>query len=450
MKKVNVILIALILLTANRSFSDFKFYYDICPFKYDDDRLYFEMYYSFSQTQLKFLKTGAGYEADGFIELDIRNLANNEYVIQKQFKVPIAVQDTTGYNRSSSLTGQINFLLDSGKYSMKILASDFNDPSDSGVYEKNLQLVRFAPGKLSMSGIQLCSNILKSSEKQSPFYKNTLEVIPNPTCLFGSNLTTLFYYYEIYNLTKENITENYKVVTQICDLNNNSIVSSEKEYSVKNSSSVEYGSFDVAALKTNSYKVIVKVLNDKNELILSNQKSFYIYNKDTSSTTSLDFENSYLLSEYAGYTEEQLDKEFSYALYIASDVEREQFDNIKNLEGKRKFMYNFWSNKQISKKDYMNRVNYANAKLTYAYKEGYKTDRGRVFCIYGKPDDIDRYPFQPDTREYEIWTYNAIQGGVIFVFIDISNDGGDYVLTHSTAQNEVRNDNWQDKVRIVR
>lgn len=98
----------------------------------------------------------------------------------------------------------------------------------------------------------------------------------------------------------------------------------------------------------------------------------------------------------------------------------------------------------------MNRVKFANGHFRYDFKDGYLTDRGRIYCLYGKPSQIDKYPFQGDTREYEIWHYDAIQGGVIFAFIDLSNDGGNFVLVHSTALNEVHNDNWMDKIQIIK
>lgn len=44
-------------------------------------------------------------------------------------------------------------------------------------------------------------------------------------------------------------------------------------------------------------------------------------------------------------------------------------------------------------------------------------------------------------RPHEIWRYDNIQGGVIFVFVDI--DGTEnFVLVHSTALYEIRNENW--------
>lgn len=178
-------------------------------------------------------------------------------------------------------------------------------------------MVRFPADKISMSGIQLCNDIQKSTDTKSVFYKNTLEVIPNPMGVFGNNLTSLNYYFELYNLTKANLTENFSIVSQITDLNDKPLKTNEKKIKIKSDSRVEYGSFDVKDLKSNTYKLMVNVLDDKNNQLLSNQKEFRIYNTDTTSAY-MDFENSYLLSEYANYTEDELNSEFRYATYLAN------------------------------------------------------------------------------------------------------------------------------------
>lgn len=38
--------------------------------------------------------------------------------------------------------------------------------------------------------------------------------------------------------------------------------------------------------------------------------------------------------------------------------------------------------------------------------------------------------------------------GLYLFFIDNSSGFGDYVLVHSTAQNEPRDDDWRDKINI--
>lgn len=91
---------------------------------------------------------------------------------------------------------------------------------------------------------------------------------------------------------------------------------------------------------------------------------------------------------------------------------------------------------------YLARVAHANATYSNLGREGYRTDRGRVFIQYGAPDDYERHPNESDMKPYEIWSYNDIQGGVIFAFVQ-RNQGGDYELVHSNHRNELHDENWQ-------
>jgi hypothetical protein len=75
-------------------------------------------------------------------------------------------------------------------------------------------------------------------------------------------------------------------------------------------------------------------------------------------------------------------------------------------------------------------------------KEGWQTDRGRVYILYAEPDEIERFPNSGDSKPYEIWHYNQIESGVIFVFID-RNGFGDYQLVHSTKRGELQDESWQ-------
>jgi hypothetical protein len=109
-------------------------------------------------------------------------------------------------------------------------------------------------------------------------------------------------------------------------------------------------------------------------------------------------------------------------------------------------MYEFWRRRPDSpREEYLKRVAYSNNNFQVMGREGYKTDRGRVYIVYGPPDDIERHPNDSNARPYEIWTYNNIQGGVIFVFV-LRQIGGEYELVHSTHRNELHDENWQQYV----
>ncbi|MEJ2542771.1 MAG: GWxTD domain-containing protein [Calditrichaceae bacterium] len=76
-------------------------------------------------------------------------------------------------------------------------------------------------------------------------------------------------------------------------------------------------------------------------------------------------------------------------------------------------------------------------------REGWKTDRGRVFLIYGDPDEYERFPSSMDALPYIIWHYYDLEGSQIFVFTDL--DGfGDYRQIHSSYRKELQNPNWQN------
>lgn len=454
--KSALILFVNALMIRNAYCDEFRFEYDYCAFRYDNQKLYLEFYYSFNQQQLLFIKSDNGYEADGELDLEVLDKDENKTVIQKRYKVPVNVQDTLGYNKSAKLTGQVNFLLDSGNYVFKIKAADFNNPADSAVFEDNLDLNKFPLNSVSLSCIQVSNNIKRSADKNSVFYKNTLEIVPNPDRLFGNNLSTLYYYFEVYNLKKGNITNDYFIESDITDLNSNKLKTEVKKFILKNESKVEYGSFDISDLPTNSYILDISVIDDKNKTVVKNSKKFFVYNSDTSFVNYEKYSGNYLYSEYANYSDEQLDNEFSEAKYIATNAEKEQFENLKNITAKRKFMYDFWKSrdpvpntpKNEFKLEYFSRIAYANANFKYNFKEGWQTDRGRIYVTYGKPDDIERHPFEAEQRAYEIWQYYSLEGGVEFVFVDMSNAMNDYGLVHSTARNELRDDNWKSRLRI--
>lgn len=427
---------------------DFRFDYDYCAFRYDDSRLLLEFYYSFYQNQLIFLKSEKGYEADGELNLDIYDQSLNKAIVEKTFKVPVIILDTAGYNKNNTLTGQINILLDSGQYVFKIFATDFNKPSDTAKYQDIVNLSRFPDSTMCTSGIQLSTKIEKSSDTKGVFYKNTLEILPNPLRLFGNNISKLYYYFELYNIRKESISEEYSIVSKITDLNENIIKSLSKKYKIQHDSKVDYGSFDITDLKTDSYKLIIEVHNDKDSVTLKSQKKFIIFNTDSNSVMNQPVKDDYLLSEYAKYTDQQINEEFAYVIYIASDVEKEQFEMLNTIESKRKFMFLFWKNKNVPKLEYFQRIKYANQNYKSDFTPGWKTDRGRIFCTYGKPDNVDKFPFEPDQRAYEIWNYDSIQGGILFIFADLTDATGNYGLINSTAINEFRDDNWKDKLKL--
>jgi GWxTD domain-containing protein len=93
--------------------------------------------------------------------------------------------------------------------------------------------------------------------------------------------------------------------------------------------------------------------------------------------------------------------------YLTSTIE---FNDLINQTNKKLAVDNFWlqasGNVQTARelvRIYYNRVFYANYYFT-SYKEGWKTDRGMMFIVYGPPNSLSK------TADTEIWTYYRKRG----------------------------------------
>src|SRR5690606_32390694 len=86
---------------------------------------------------------------------------------------------------------------------------------------------------------------------------------------------------------------------------------------------------------------------------------------------------------------------------------RQEIERLKNSRGdKRQFdrtILNITGNSERAKnfmRSYFRRVEEAN-ELFASYKEGWKTDRGMVYIILGRPAEVYRF------EDREVWNYNA-------------------------------------------
>lgn len=117
--------------------------------------------------------------------------------------------------------------------------------------------------------------------------------------------------------------------------------------------------------------------------------------------------------------------------YIATGEEYNQLRAALPQERERLFK-DFWKKRDPTPdteenellEEYFRRVEYANEKFA-THRPGWETDRGRIYLVYGEPTDVERHPFEANSRPYEIWFYSQIARR--FVFVDYTGFG-DYTL----------------------
>ena len=128
-----------------------------------------------------------------------------------------------------------------------------------------------------------------------------------------------------------------------------------------------------------------------------------------------------------------IDLAIEECIYKAKDSEMSYMREAKTPEEKQKRFLEFWRKRDPNPNTprnekmeaYFARVDYANRNFKH-YLEGWRTDRGMVYILFGPPDNVDRHPFDIDAKPYDVWSYYDLNH--TFVFVD-ETGFGDYRLT---------------------
>jgi GWxTD domain-containing protein len=419
--------------------------FDYARFRDTDSTEYLELYFACFPQLVTVGRTADGFA--GYLNLSItfREKSGGTGPEPRRAVIPVLVKDTSGAEYRNTLVTQMGLMLGGGSYVMTVLATDSLAPS-----RRDSVAIEFAVGRpssgITTSDIELCSNIRRSTNTGDPFYKNSHEVVPNPTLLFGSvNYPVIFHYVELYGLDPG---QTYTIKTVLADAGGKPLqeTSRQRKYGVINA--VEVGTTNATKLASGKYRFQLYILDALSRPLARTEKSFYTYNPQMAAPTVSEG----VMQETAltGLTAEELDQEFEYARYHATQDEIRTFSQITSESGKREFLGTFWSgvaagklgHSPITRAEYLLRVKRSNDRYRALSREGWKTDRGRVLLLYGEPDEIDRHPSSERGKPYEMWNFFQVENGVVFIFVDRTGFG-DYVLVHSTKRGELRDDDWQ-------
>lgn len=432
--------------------SNFGFEFDFAQFGYDSASNYVEFYYSFNQGDLTINKTDTSNFVQADLKISIIDTVSGKILVDKDWKVVNEIKDTSSANKG--LIGVLGFVITHGVYRLNVTGGDAVNTEHKKSITDYLNVAPLWKNKVAISDLQFATRIIPDSpNKKSIFYKNTYEVIPSIINVFGEGQPVLFYYMELYNL--QSLPKSDIKLESVVYNSKGKIVSTKiKTIDNKINSRVEVGTVVINKYPTDSYTLTEALLDSAANIGISSSKRFYVYNPSVAqSDTNYNNNTSSLASEFNVMSEDEIDNIFNESKYIATNNEIKQYKSLETLEGKRKFLYEFWKARDTKPEtsmneayeDYMNRVQKCNERFSNMGREGWKSDRGRVFLLYGEPSEIERFPNQQNTKPYEVWHYNDIQGGVIFIFADLTGFS-QYTLIHSTMRGELRDDNWMQRI----
>ena len=440
-----------------------ELYLDYAPFVYSEEENLLELYLAVGAATLDYTEREGSFTASLPLSIALRPTASNapagvneDAVYEQETELTFSVADTMGLDQGQYFVEMFRTVVPPGEYALTVVA-----PADAemGRPEVALQLDPMVPSFEQRSGTQLSGIMLASSiergEEGGRFVKSGLEVVPNPNGLYGAGQDQVFYYAEAYNLPGD--ADDYTLLAYISETNQPTPVAGFERRTSRPVASpdVLIGRFAIDTLPSGSYFLHLVALDENNEALAEQSKKFFVFNPDVEQP-NIAVDEGFETSFYAVMGAEEVTENLQHARIIASARELEQMKRLESLDAQREFLAAFWQRRDPdsnpstnpARRDFYERLRFAEDRYETAFREAYETDRGRILLKYGYPAEVTPNPFSQNLVPHEIWRYENIpgEGRAEFVFAD--RDGtSEYRLIHGTTTGEVSAPDWQRQLQ---
>lgn len=433
-----------------------NFHMDVCRFY--NKRLaktIAELYFAVDGTSIGYKKDKDGmFQASVNINWQLQQVNGNDSIdiagdnYNLQWGDSERLADTTLADRRKTLFNMQQVDLDPGEYILRSIVVDNYSPSGSKRMAINeFEIADISPGEFAFSDIKWVAQD-NSNDKLNTRH----DLIPLVTNDAFIDQDSIVFFQEIYNsdqvfegafFYRAHITQNDNVLW-------NYEVIKKRTPNYFNAIPVK---IMIPKLKSNTYHLHIELLNEKNRPIKSYKKKFFVYNSRVEPEFDQIVASNRETDMFNKYSEEQLDYYIQTLTHRSTEQEQNFTKVLSTKEHKKSYLYS-WLEKRKDNPDqkildlwngHQHALEYVNQQFESAWKEGWQTDRGRVFMRFGIPSDVERYPAEASTIPYEIWRYDRLgtQSNVIFIFYDSDLASNDYALLHSSKYGEVNNPRWK-------
>jgi GWxTD domain-containing protein len=424
---------------------------------YPDPRLAPDIYVEFSfalhRSDFEFLvdDSGSGNLVAGiFAELLVTDTAGNRVDSTSTYFLTRAADEEDAAREDVRLFNRLSLALPPGIYSGELTVIDAVSKRSGAFLYDRLEIDSSITDRLNVSSAELAYNIKvlegDADESKSRLVKNGRVVIPNPMGIFSERDSVLYVYAELYNLKyTEGRSDTFTVQYQVLDKNDSLFENFGITSTVMpGSTAVICNYLNIADYIPGRYGLNLIVADLASGTVDTSRSRFVIFPQkgDLPGVVKYSIKHPY---DTAG-----IEVKMRLVKYL---MEPQQLLMLEGLidAGKVRFIDQFFRDKDPDPRtvenefldDVYRRYIYANdnfSTLPEAY-DGWQTDRGRVLMQYGPWDDREELLAPAYGKPWEVWEYHALQGGVVFVFQDITGYSN-YKLVHSTARGEIYDDGW--------
>ncbi len=426
--KVKLLIIALLFTTANDIIArdnlkqkDVRaFFFDAVVFDSEEPgKARVDVYTIVPAKSLRFVKSGNIYGARYDMNIAVFN-DDGSIVDSKHIKGGMKLDS---YDKSQGGNAEFDysqtiFELPVGTYKIKCEMSDLSAGKDYS-RSRTISVLDFDVYDLSMSGILIVSSIEKKNDRYV--------ITPHPNDNIGDLESGFFAFFEVYNrMQAENIEIKYQI------LNTDDMIIQEgesKPFNLEKGVNREF----VRIENTNKLKMGAYTLQ------LTAYRRSDTLNPDSLIAAAVARRSIKVIRTVGLMVMNDLEKAIKQLRYVAYSDDIDFIEEAADIDEKQSRFESFWkkldpspgTEKNEAFEQFYSRIEYANNSFK-AYTEGWMTDKGMVFVIFGKPLQSERYSGYGDGRTYEKWIY---QQNREFIFVD--NTGfGDFRLARPMTVTE--------------
>ncbi len=393
-----------------KSLKDAVYYQDLVNVKSEKPGLSsVDVYIQVPYKNVQFIKSSQGFTAKYSVTASVFDSTRKNLIVEKTWNETINVIDFgMTITKDNYKLSKKTFDLTPGTYLIRTMLTDQDSKQEAA--GENIFTVKNYNSDISLSDILMISKTVNQMGKS--------EIVPNISRNIPNYKSKIQFYYEVYVQDSVNTNRTFEYSVQNAEKN---VVHTETEQrELKPGTNQVFYSLSEFPFDLGVYTLSVSLLDENSKVTESVTKGFYSHWKGLPAIIT------------------DIDKAISQSIYIASPDEISYMKDAKTTSEKTKRFLEFWKKKDPSPNndeneifdEYFRRVAYANEHFSN-YTEGWRSDRGMVYIILGPPNNIDRHPFEYDSKPYEVWEYYEINRS--FVFLDQTGFGDYRLITPLTG-----------------
>jgi GWxTD domain-containing protein len=380
-----------------------KYYQDFLNFASEQEgKTRLDIFIQVPYQEIQFVKSTKGFSAAYTVTVSVYDDEDKEkLLVEKSWKEKIdAIDFEQTVSKDNYNLSLKSFHLVPREYF--IVTSVEDEDSRKKFASENLYNVRDLTKKVSISDLMLVSN--------QRYIEGSNKILPNVSRNITSKRDGIPMFFEIYSDNSSEVKIEFTIKDEDDDVIHKDTISKQL---IPDRNQIIHTVKDIS-LGLGNYKITVVILDSTGSKVAVVDKSF--------------------ISRWVGIPAaiQDLNKAVDQLVYIATPTDMSFIEDSENQDEKIERYLDFWKKKDPTPNtdenelfnEYYRRISYANENFSH-YIEGWRSDRGMVFIILGSPNNVDRHPFDLESKPYEVWQYYELNRS--FVFVD-ETGFGDYRL----------------------